>query len=79
MKKYPKLKENEIKTLVIENKWFNSLSITVLNELNYISQKLTSRVKELAERYATPLPKLNNDLEKISAKVNEHLKEINNN
>ena len=26
-----------------------------------------------------PLPKLNNDLEKISAKVNEHLKEINNN
>ena len=44
--------------------------------MNYISQKLTSRVKELAERYATPLPKLNNDLEKISAKVNEHLKEI---
>jgi type I restriction enzyme M protein len=78
-KKYPKLKENEIKALVIENKWFNSLSITVLNELNYISQKLTSRVKELAERYAIPLPKLNNDLEKISAKVNEHLKEINNN
>ena len=75
--KYPKLKENEIKTLVIENKWFNSLSITILNELNYISQKLTSRVKELAERYATPLPKLNNNLEKISAKVNEHLEKIN--
>ena len=74
--KYPKLKEKEIKSLVIENKWFSDLSIKIFDELNYISQILTSRIKELAERYATPLPKLNNDLDEISAKVKDHLKKI---
>ena len=74
--KYSKLKEKEIKSLVIENKWLSYLSNKIHEELSYVSQTLASRIKELANRYDTPLPKLQNDLETISNKVREHLKEM---
>jgi type I restriction enzyme M protein len=41
-----------------------------------VSQALAGRVKVLAERYATPLPKLTEDLEVLSAKVAAHLKRM---
>jgi type I restriction enzyme M protein len=37
---------------------------------------LTGRVKELAERYATPLPRLTEKVEVLSSKVDEHLKRM---
>ena len=48
---YNKLSEDEVKILVIEDKWLATLASDVQNELNSISQALTERVKELAERY----------------------------
>ena len=33
-------------------------------------------VRILAERYATPLPKLNGEVEALSARVEEHLKKM---
>ena len=56
--KYPKLTEAEIKTLVVDDKWMARLSAAVQGELDRVSQTLTGRIRELAERYATPLPKL---------------------
>jgi hypothetical protein len=37
---------------------------------------LTGRIRELAERYATPLPKLTADVEALAALVNGHLKKM---
>ena len=54
--KYPKLTEAEIKTLVVDDKWMARLSAAVQGELDRVSQTLTGRIRELAERYATPLP-----------------------
>jgi type I restriction enzyme M protein len=54
--KYPKLSEAEIKALVVEDKWMAQLSSSVQAELDRVSQTLTGRIRELAERYATPLP-----------------------
>jgi type I restriction enzyme M protein len=34
------------------------------------------RIRELAERYATPLPALADEVEALSAKVGEHLKKM---
>ena len=75
-KKYSELKENEIKSLVIENKWFSNISIKIHEELSFVSQSLASRIKELAYRYDNPLPKLQNDLETISNEVKQHLKDM---
>jgi len=72
--RYKLLSEDEVKTLVVEDKWLTTLASDVQTELNRISQALTGRIKELAERYATPLPKLSEEVEALSDKVDAHLK-----
>ncbi len=74
--KYPKLTTAEIKTLVVDDKWMARLLAAVQGALDRVSQTLTGRIRELAERYATPLPKLADDVEKLGAKVDEHLKQM---
>jgi type I restriction enzyme M protein len=59
--KYPMLTEDEIKTLVVDDKWLATLSTAVQSELDGVSQTLTRRVRQLAERYATPLPQLTDE------------------
>jgi len=71
--KYPKLTEAEIKTLVVDDKWMARLSTAVQGELDRVSQTLTGRIRELAERYATPLPKLADEAQTLAARVEEHL------
>ena len=56
--KYPKLTEAEIKTLVVDDKWLAAIDAAIHGEMDRMSQQLTQRVKELAERYGTPLPTL---------------------
>ncbi|GHO96265.1 type I restriction-modification system subunit M [Reticulibacter mediterranei] len=74
--KYKVLSEDEIKTLVVDDKWLASLSADVQTELNRVSQALTGRIKELAERYETPLPKLSEEVEVLSEKVHQHLQRM---
>jgi type I restriction enzyme M protein len=74
--KYSKLKEDEIKIIVIENKWLDYLSNAMQGELDHVSQILTNRISELAERYATPLPKLSKKVKELSSQVDEHLKKM---
>ncbi|GCE20937.1 hypothetical protein KDK_47370 [Dictyobacter kobayashii] len=74
--RYKTLNEDEIKTLVIHDKWLATLANVIQTEINRISQSLTGRTKELAERYGTPLPKLTEEVERLSSKVNEHLKKM---
>ena len=73
--KYPKLTEAEIKTLVVDDKWMARLSAAVQGELDRVSQTLTGRIRELAERYATPLPQLTDEVATLAARVEEHLAE----
>ena len=74
--KYPELSEKEIKILVVDDKWLATLESSVQGELYRVSQTLTSRIRQLAERYATPLPALTRDLSILSEMVNEHLKKM---
>jgi type I restriction enzyme M protein len=71
--RYPKLTEPEIKTLVVDEKWLAALHTATHGEMDRVSQQLTQRVKELAERYETPLPKLTDRVAELEAKVNRHL------
>lgn len=74
--RYRTLSEDEVKTLVVDHKWMATLASEVQGELNRTSQALTGRVKELAERYAAPLPKLSEDVEVLSGKVEAHLERM---
>jgi type I restriction enzyme M protein len=74
--KYPKLSEVEVKTLVVDDKWLAALDAAIHGEMDRISQALTQRVKELAERYETPMPQQVRRVAELEAKVNRHLERM---
>jgi type I restriction enzyme M protein len=74
--KYPTLTEDEIKTLVVDDKWLASIAAAVQGELDRVSQTLTGRIRQLAERYATPLPQLTDEVATLAARVDGHLKKM---
>ena len=74
--RYATLTEADIKQLVVQDKWLATLNASLSAELDRVSQTLTRRIRELAERYATPLPVLADEVEALSAKVGEHLKRM---
>jgi type I restriction enzyme M protein len=71
--RYPKLTESEVKTLVIDDKGLAALDAAIHSELDSVSQALTQRVKDLADRYDMPLPKMLRSVGQIEASVNAHL------
>ena len=70
---YPQLTESEIKTLVVDDKWLASLDAAIHSEMDRVSQQLTQRVKELAERYEIPLQLMLERVVEQEVKVNRHL------
>ncbi|MGH8499876.1 MAG: hypothetical protein ACRERV_13885, partial [Methylococcales bacterium] len=70
------LTETEIKTLVVDDKWLAALDAAIHGEMDRISQALTRRVKELAERYDTPIPEMAGRVAEQEAKVNRHLERM---
>lgn len=73
---YSRLTEEEIKTLVVEDKWLSALETSIQGEMDRISQALAQRVKELAERYETPMPQLTERVAELETKVNLHLERM---
>jgi type I restriction enzyme M protein len=73
IERYKTLTEDEIKQLVVDDKWMASIERSVKTEMERISQRLTQRIKELAERYETPLPKQTNEVKLLEEKVSKHL------
>lgn len=70
---YPQLTTAEIQSLVVEDKWMASLRSAIAAETDRTSQTLTQRIKELADRYDTPVPELTRRVAELEAKVNAHL------
>jgi type I restriction enzyme M protein len=74
--KYPQLTEDEVKTLVVDDKWLATLAAAVQGELDRVSQTLTGRIRQLAERYAAPLPQLSDEVAALAGRVDGHLKKM---
>jgi len=58
---------------VVDDKWLAALDAAIYGEMDRVSQQLTQRVKDLAERYETPLPQMASRVAELEAKVNHHL------
>ena len=71
--KYPKLTEAEIKTLVVDDKWLAALNGAIHGEMDSVSHTLTLRVKQLADRYETPMPQMVSRVADLEGRVNKHL------
>ena len=73
---YARMTQADVQALVVMDKWLATLTQRVQGELDRVSQTLTGRIKQLADRYATPLPQLALEVDALQAKVNEHLKKM---
>lgn len=71
--KYLTLTDEEVKALVIEDKWVASIEVAINGERDRIAQALTGRIKTLVERYAEPLPSIVSRVASRNAKVTGHL------
>jgi type I restriction enzyme M protein len=74
--KYDQLTDADIKTLVVDYKWISTLATAVQGELDRVSETLTDRIRQLVERYESPLPDILEELSVLSVKVDEHLKKM---
>ncbi|MEZ8215691.1 type I restriction-modification system subunit M [Vibrio sp. 1F148] len=73
---YPKLSIEEIKTLIVDDKWLATLQANIVAEIERVTQQMANRVKQLEERYSAPLPTLTQSVDVLSEKVANHLKSM---
>ncbi|PHR52373.1 MAG: type I restriction-modification system subunit M [Robiginitomaculum sp.] len=71
---YSKLSIDEVKSLIVEDKWLATLQANIVAEIERVTQQLANRVKQLEERYSAPLSTLNSSVDTLSGKVAGHLK-----
>lgn len=76
LNQYKHLSIETIQQLVVNDKWMASIENSVKSEMERISQRLTLRIKQLAERYETPMPKQLIEVAELEAKVNAHLQKM---
>jgi type I restriction enzyme M protein len=74
--KYAELDEDAVKTLVVDDKWLATYATSIHGEIDRISQTLTGRIRQLAERYDTPLPELSSRVAELETKVAAHLAQM---
>jgi len=74
--KIAKLSQDEIKSLLVEDKWLARLQSELIDSIDLISHRFSSHLQELAERYAEPLPQIEQEVTELSKKVEEHLNKM---
>jgi type I restriction enzyme M protein len=73
LKKYGVLTSEDVRQLVINHKWIRTISGRISGEVTSLSGALVARLKELSQRYDTPLPKLSKEIETLASRVEEDL------
>lgn len=76
LKTFKELTEDDVRTLVVDDKWLTSIKASIQTEIDAISQRLTSRVKQLAERYENTLIELDIETKTLEDKVSVHLEKM---
>ncbi|GAA1989709.1 class I SAM-dependent DNA methyltransferase [Microbacterium pumilum] len=73
---YGQLSPDDIKTLVIDDKWGATIAARISAELVVSVQRFTTRLRVLANRYEATLDELDAELDVLTAKVANHLAEM---
>lgn len=76
LKKYGNLSEEDIKTMVLDDKWLAILEHRISGEIAGLALQLVARMQQLGERYAVTISDLNIELEELESKIAGHLAEM---
>ncbi len=74
--KYAELSEEDVRDILINDKWLPALRAGLAGELSRAINGMEDRLLVLADRYATPLAELSQEVEELSARVAGHLKRM---
>jgi type I restriction enzyme M protein len=74
--KYGKLTEDEVKQMVVDDKWIGAVEAVVEAELSRVAGLLVSRLQQLQRRYGTTAPALEASVSDLSTRVQRHLKSM---
>lgn len=73
LKKYGNLTEEDVKRLVLDDKWAKTIRNRVVGEVDALTLGLVARIQQLGERYAETVGDIDSALEMYEAKVSSHL------
>jgi type I restriction enzyme M protein len=73
LKQYGKLTEDDVKTLVIDDKWQATITRSITSEVKELTLTLASRIRQLGERYSETLGVLDTELQELEKRVAKHL------
>ncbi|GAB2722189.1 type I restriction-modification system subunit M [Halomonas garicola] len=76
LNRYEALTEDEVKQLAVDDKWLADIRAVIESEVERITNQLAGRVRELEERYAEPLPSIEQEVEQLAEKVTGHLEQM---
>lgn len=74
LKKYPELTKEEIRSLVVDDKWLTDIAEQIESEIEARTEQMTARVRVLTERYGHTLPEMASRFGDLEAKVADHLR-----
>ncbi len=74
LKKYGELTEEDVKTLVLDDKWHGTIARRVDGEVTALSHVLVARIQTLGERYAETVGDLDADVQRLGSTVKKNLK-----
>lgn len=74
--KYQQLSIDEVKMLLVDQKWYNSIFKGISELYSDTSHNMADRIIELAERYEDTLTTLENDVREQEARVRAHLERM---
>ena len=73
LKQYGRLTEDDVKTLVLDDKWQTTLVKRIAAEVESLTLSLVARVEELGDRYSQTVEALDQALSDLESKVTGHL------
>ena len=76
LKEYANLTGDDVKSLVLEDKWCAAIKDRISGEVNSLTLDLVARIQELGERYAETVDECDAALRKLAANVARHLAEM---
>jgi len=74
--KYPQLNDDEIKSLIVDDKWLATVKAGIDELYTAVSNRLSERIGILADRYAEALPELDAEGETLESEVEKSLQSM---
>ena len=73
LRKYGDLTDDEVKSIVLDDKWRTAIATVVDGEVDALTHALVARIRHLGARYAETVHELEAEWMKLGARVAEHL------